>query len=362
MRSSHVFRAGSAIALAGLVACAEQPTTSPTDVDARKVDGVESAKKSPGSDEVVKVSPLLKRINARLAAKGSNLRVDRGELLYGAKAYDAASPTVIVANDRTHTLPYQWVPGDPRRGGAEGVSYAIDPDLRTTAFGIPNLPAIEVDGGGFRPSTQAELEGYIEEAMQAWRDRRCSDSRIERVAVPAGTDPDQLDQVLLGNPVNSNYAQPSDIVQAGWQPPEFFEAIIAGGSDAILGISFTFTFVDDQNTPDPSDDVETDINGDGNRDTGLVEIYYNPSFIYTNRGTPGGFIDFYSVITHESGHGLGLAHFGKVFITKKDAADGFQVSDVKYAPKALMNAVYVEGRDEITGSDNGSFCQIWAHQ
>ena len=106
MHLSHVFRAGSAIALAGLVACAEQPTTSPTDVGARKVDGVESAKKAPGGDEVVKVSPLLKRINARLAAKGSNLRVDRGELLYGARSYDAASPTVIVANDRTHTLPY----------------------------------------------------------------------------------------------------------------------------------------------------------------------------------------------------------------------------------------------------------------
>jgi hypothetical protein len=28
--------------------------------------------------------------------------------------------------------------------------------------------------GGFRPSTQAELEGYIKEALQSWRDRRCS--------------------------------------------------------------------------------------------------------------------------------------------------------------------------------------------
>jgi hypothetical protein len=362
MQLSHVLRAGSVIALAGLIACAEQPTTSPTDVGARKVDGVESAKQPSGSGEVAKVSPLLQRINARLAAKGSNLRIDRGELMYAAKAYDAASPTLIVANNRTHTLPYQWVPGDPRRGGHEGVTYAIDPDLRTTAFGIPNLPAIEVDGGGFRTSTQAELEGYIEEALQSWRDRRCSDSPIDRLAVPAGTDPDLLDQVLLGNPVNANYAQPADIVQAGWQPPAFFEAITPGGADGILGVSFTFWFVDDQNTPDPSDDVETDIDGDGKRDTGLVEIYYNPSFIWTNRGTPGGFIDFYSVIAHESGHGLGLAHFGKVFITKKDASDGIQISDIKYAPKALMNAVYVEGRDEIRGSDNGSFCQIWAHQ
>ena len=361
MRLPHGLRAGSVIALAGLIACAEQPTTSPTGVAARKVDGVESAKQPSGSGEVVKVSPLLGRINARLAAKGSSLRVDRGELLYAAKAYDAASPTLVAANNRTHTLPYQWVPGDPRRGGADGVTYAIDPDLRTTAFGIPNLPAIEVDGGA-RLSTQAELEGYIEEALQSWRDRRCADSPIERVAVPAGTDPDLLDQALLGNPVNANYAQPSDIVYSGWQPPEFFEAITPGGAGGILGVAFTFTFVDDQNTPDPADDVETDIDGNGKLDTGLVEVYFNPFFLWTNRGRPGDFIDFYSVITHESGHAIGLAHFGKVFITKKDASDGIQISDIKYAPKALMNAVYVEGRDEITGSDNASFCQIWAHQ
>ena len=98
----------------------------------------------------------------------------------------------------------------------------------------------------------------------------------------------------------------------------------------------------------------------GRGDVALKEIYYNPTFIWTNRGAPG-FIDFFSVIAHETGHGLSLAHFGKVFITKKDQADGIQIADIKYAPKALMNAVYVQGRDEIRGSDNGSFCQIWAN-
>jgi hypothetical protein len=94
-------------------------------------------------------------------------------------------------------------------------------------------------------------------------------------------------------------------------------------------------------------------------DTALAEIYFNPAFVYTNRGTPN-FIDFFSVIAHETGHGPGLAHFGKVFVTKKDAADGIDIDDFKFAPKALMNAVYVSGRDEIRGSDNASFCQIWA--
>jgi hypothetical protein len=355
MRVSHLFRTGSAIALAGLVACAEQPT--PTDVDARKMDGVESAKAPARTDEVVKVSPLLGRINDRLARAGANLRVDRAEGVYAAKGYDAQSPTLIFANNRTHQLAYQWVPGDPRRDGRRGVNYALDPQLQVFA-GSFALPALET-GAAFRPSTAQELETYIEEAMQAWRDRKCSDSPIDRVAVPTGTDPDMLDQVLLGNPVNSNYQQPSDIVQTGWHPPALFEAITPGGAAGILGVAFTFVFADDQGTADPSDDVDTDINGDGKLDTGLVEIYYNPYYVWTNRGAPGG-IDFYSILTHETGHALGLAHFGKVFITKHDAADGIQISDVKYAPQALMNAVYVDGRGEIVGADQSSFCQIWA--
>jgi hypothetical protein len=259
-----------------------------------------------------------------------------------------------------HTLAYQWVSGDPRRDGRVGVTYAVDPELQTFLTGLAfPVPVVET-GAAFRLSSQAELDGYIEEAMQAWRDQTCSDAPIARVAVAAGTDPDQLDDFFLGRPSPSaNYVQPSDIVQAGWQPAEFFDAITPGGSDGILGITFSFIFVDDQGTADPNDDVPTDIDGNGKFDTALAEIYYNPTFIYTNRGAPG-FIDFYSVITHESGHSLSLPHFGKVFITKKDAADGPQIADFKYAPKALMNAVYVTGRNEIGGSDNGTFCQMWA--
>jgi hypothetical protein len=349
MRVSTVVRAGSALALAGLAACADQPATSPSELRAPAMT------KSFNTEAAVVGHPMLARMNRRLAAAGSKVRVGKAELLYAAKGFNAQTSTEIFANDRTHQLPYDWVPGDPRREGRTGVTYAVDPVLRTTAFGIPNLPAIEMTGGGFRMSTQAELDGYIEEAMQAWRDRRCSDAPIERVAVPARVDPDQLDDLFLGRPSPSQtYAQVADIIHAGWQPPEFFEAITPGGSDAILGITFTFVFTDDAG-------VNTDIDGNGKLDAGLKEIYYNPSFIYTNRGADG-FIDFYSVLAHETGHGLSLAHFGKLFVTKKDAADGIQIEDIKFAPKALMNAAYVNGRDEIRGSDNASFCQIWANR
>lgn len=349
MRVSTVLHAGSVLALAAVVACGEQPATSPS-----RVDGAAMAPFS-SSEAARSGRALLSRANRRLAAAGAKVRVGKAELLYAAKAYGEQTSTIIFADDRAHKLPYVWVAGDPRRDGRTGITYAVDPALRTTAFGIPNLPAVEVNGGGFRQSTQAELDRYVEEAIQAWRDRKCADAPIARMSVPGGVDPDLLDDFFLGRPFPSaTYAQVADLIQAGWQPPEFFEAITPGGSDAILGITFTFVFVDD-------DGADTDIDGDRRLDTGLVEIYYNPTFIWTNRGAPG-FIDFFSVLAHETGHGLSMAHFGKVFVTRKDASDGLQIADIKFAPKALMNAVYVTGRESIEGSDNASFCQIWAHR
>ncbi len=33
---------------------------------------------------------------------------------------------------------------------------------------------------------------------------------------------------------------------------------------------------------------------------------------------------------------------------------------MKFAPYAMMNAVYLAGRNELAGTDHSSFCQIWA--
>ncbi len=359
MRLWNVLHAGCLIALAGLAACTDEPATEPSDAGAPAM----AKAKAPDNDEVIRVGhPLLTRINTGLAAKRSNVRVAKVELLYKAQGADPASPTAIFTNDRTHLTAYQWVAGDPRREGRIGVTYALDPELQTFLTGLAfPVPVIE-NGAGFRLSSQAELDGLIEESMQAWRDRRCADAPIERVAVPAGTDPDLLDDFFLERPVPSpTYAQVADIIQAGWQPAEFFEAYTPGGADAILGVTFTFVFVDDQGTATEDDDIPTDINGDGLLDTSLAEIYYNPSFIWTTRGAPNT-IDFYSIITHETGHALSLAHFGKLFITKKDGADGFDIDEIHYAPYALMNAAYVTGRNEIAGTDNASFCHVWARR
>ena len=284
MRVSIVLQAGCFLALAGLAACGDQPATEPSAADAaglreevvrRRGDPRRPPHADP--DQRPAGGQALERSGSRRPRSGTR-----------PKWYDAQSATVIIANNRTHLIGSQWVPGDPRRDGRIGVTYAVDPQLQTflTGLGFP-VPVIE-NGAGFRLSSQAELDGLIEQTMQAWRDRKCADAPIERVAVRGRHRPRPARRSSSSDAraPSATYAQPADIVQAGWQPAEFFDAITPGGSDAILGITFTFSFVDDQGTADEADDVPTDINGDGKNDTGLAEIYYNPTFIWTTRGAP----------------------------------------------------------------------------
>ena len=291
------------------------------------------------------VSPILADLDARLAAAGSNLRVAKAEFIVDTSNWTGASQTLI-ANDRARGLISEWVAGDPRRDGRVGVNYAFDPRQGRAPF------TRNPDGSGLRQVPFPELEPFLEEAMSAWRDEACSSAPVDRVAVPPGVDPDLLDQAFLGSDGGRPYEQVSDIVQAGWQVPGFFTAIAGPDGNNIIGVTFTFWYVDANGAP-------TDINGDGKRDTGLAEIYYNTRFAWGNSQALN-VVDYYSIITHETGHAMGLAHFGKVFVTKHDAADGIQIADITYAPKALMNAVYVTGRGEIEGTDNSSFCMIWA--
>lgn len=291
------------------------------------------------------VSPLLAELNQSLSAAGAEVRVAKAELLVDPTSWDGTSLTLI-ADDRSRGIGIEWVAHDPRRNGRVGVTYAFDP--RQGSSPITRNP----DGSGLRAVPFSELDPILESAMSAWRNRTCSEAPITRVAVPANIDPDIADNLLLGSDGARSYSQVSDIVQAGWQPPVFFTRLAGASGSSIIGVTLTFIFVD-------ANGVATDIDHDGNDDAALSEIYYNTRFAWGST-LAANVVDFHHILTHETGHSLGLAHFGKVFVTRTDAADGIQLADIKYAPKALMNAVYVTGRTPITGTDNSSFCQIWA--
>ena len=341
MKPSTFLRRGVALALIGAAAC-EAPTTTQSPLSPS---AAARAVAPSTSDEVVTVSPILQQINAKLAASGSGIRVDRAQLLYASNGINAQTATVILANDRTRGIGVEWVKGDPRRDGRIGVTYAFGSNTGVAPF------TRDANGGNVRQLSTAEQDAKIEEAVAAWRAQSCSSAPLTRVPVPAGTDPDYLDEYFRGNPAGSlNYFQPADIVESGWQPPAFFNAIAGPDGDYILGITFTFIFTDNAGNP-------TDIDRNGKLDAALAEIFYNAGWYFGTQAANS--IDFFSVLGHETGHALGLGHFGKLFVTKRDAANGISAADVKFAPLALMNAGYVFP-NVIQGTDVSQFCQIWS--
>jgi hypothetical protein len=340
----YLMRTGGLLVLVGVASCVDATPIAPTMVPT----SASLSASTTNAAETSEVSALLGSMNLQLATAGAKVRVAKAELVMDAMGWNGATSTIIFASDRARGIGSEWVPGDARRDGRVGVTYAFGSDN-------PGLPRTRnADGTNVRSVPLAQLDAQIEEAMAAWRNQSCS-APIDRVAIPAGTDPDILDELFRGQAPKANYAQPADIVQSSWQPRQFFWNVAGGDTlsgNSIIGVTFTFVFVDDNGNP-------TDIDGNKKDDIGLAELFYNTRFFWGNDGAANT-VDFYSIITHETGHALGLGHFGKLFVTKHAAADGIQIADIKYAPYAIMNAAYVTGRNEIAGTDHSSFCQIWA--
>lgn len=311
------------------------------------------------SNEKVGYSPTIDKMNARLAALKARVRIASAQIHMSNK-WNGEGPTILVGKDRALGIGMEWVPGDPRRDGRVGVTYAFGSSR-------PNLPFVNnADLNDLHLATFAEVDPQIEEGMGVWRDLTCSSAPVTRVA--PGTNPDFVDDLILGSAADlADYAQPADIIHSGWHPMKFFTDLF--GEDVgslILGVTFSFPFVD------VATGLPTDIDQNRKLDLGVSEIYYNSGVIPANGPTPapgfywsnsGAFnfdlIDFFSLIGHESGHAFGLAHLGEVFVQKKDLADGLQPGDIKYAPYALMNAGYIAGRNDIANMDRTQFCWIW---
>jgi hypothetical protein len=304
-----------AVAALGVAAC--EDGSAPGMEEAQPV--VSEARKS--------AYPLLVAINRKLEARRAKVRVPWIE-------YRTASGTGRVGQQLfafdvgNKQLGVEFVPGDPRRGGRTNITYLVDQSDGATHTA--------------NPLTSAQTEAAIDRAMGTWEAVRCSKLSIDKVT-DTGVDPDVFDGLIgvggIGTPFQA------DIVHAGWLPAAFFDAIVPQGSQFILAITIPF-FFGDATAP-------SDIDGDKRLDYAFAEIYYNDAF--------GWGIDAFSPLAdvegtalHETGHGLGQAHFGKIFIT---LANG----KVHFSPFAVMNAVDPGFPTQVLqGSDRGGHCSIWA--
>ncbi len=192
-----------------------------------------------------------------------------------------------------------------------------------------------------RPSNDMSVEAStmaINGAMNTWDNVTCSE--LGMTEVPYDGRPTGLVAAFFGFGGSFNYV--ADVTHNGWMPAEFFEILEPGGSNFILGVTFTIIWQDANGNP-----VDTDNNG--KVDVAWREIYYNDNFPWNIGST----FDVQTVALHEAGHGLSQAHFGKAFLSNGNGK-------VHFSPRAVMNASYSGVQTAIMQSDNAGHCSNWA--
>lgn len=266
------------------------------------------------------IKALMTSLNTFLTDRGGSVRLGVVET-HTASQYQGQ---IVYFDDRTLRLDSDWVPGDPRRGGQNDITWLSD-----HTEGMANGVSLN--------NTQMA----INRAMTTWNSVDCSNIpliKLNDMGIDWG-----LVQNFLGMGGATGWL--ADYTLAGWLPGDFFDVIGGpGASDYILGVTFTFIWVDDFGNP-------TDIDNNHKLDVAFRETYFNNKFLWgINTNVP---IDVESVVLHEAGHGLSLGHFGKLFQT--DANGKFH-----FAPIAVMNAGYTGIQQVLRGTDAGAFCSIWA--
>lgn len=303
----------------GLAAC-EEPTGNTTSMSETTDPSLASAEAEEG------LASIMDQTNVALAADGKGYRVALAEYVTKPSGEDFGG-TVLAKDVGNKQLSSDFVPNDINReewsgpvgGGPDNITYAVD---QTT-------DAVPVFGG----LSAAQTDAAIVRAMASWEAVNCSDLGLVR-------NPDFGADIGVIAFINGFGGSPfvfADVQHAGWRDINF--------AGSILGVTFTFIFVDDQGNP-------VDQDGNGRTDVAFREIYYDPSFGWADDGVDDTDIDVESVALHEAGHGLSQAHFGKVWL-KNDGS-------LKASPRAVMNALYAAPFRSLAGTDNGGHCSNWA--
>ncbi len=251
------------------------------------------------------VAALVTDVNQQLSASGADFQIAEADLFTIGPGRPA---------DRILQQFFRWVPGDPRRlADGNNLRYLVRGAFLATPDGL----------------SAAQTGRAVDAAFATWQADSCvANTTLVKRADP-GVDVDIFDELIdHGDSVTPPFGNlfKADMVVAGFRPRGFFDALGPGGGDVILGISVTFFRL-------------TDINHDGYLDTAFEETYFNADMPWgINTILPA--IDVQSVALHESGHALGVGHFGP-------------------PPTAVMNPVYTGINQSPFGTDHAAMCTIY---
>lgn len=321
MRLLNAISAVAVVSSLSLAACSE--TAVPTDPSSG---GLSLSGNTSPADPTV-TAAYLDGVNARLASEGSNIRVAYAEFVTGGPDAQEAGQTVF-ANDRQKRLTAQWVPflENPIRERDDTINHAIFLPFAFTSDGIDGEPEIDA-------------------SFDTWENVSCSKLDIVKTGLPGNVFPSAI--LTLGGFVNNFFL--ADINTIGFLPGFIFDLVLGpGAANNVLGVTFTFIWVDDV-TGEP-----TDLDNNGFNDVAIKEVWYNDNFQWTDTGLPASAFDIQTVAFHENGHALGLGHFGKVFITDNN-------NKLHISPRAAMNAFIFDVLREPLGTDNAGYCGVYAH-
>ncbi len=318
-RTPGITRLAAAVVLplTGIAGCERSPATGVPSAAERPA--FSAQKKGLGAD----VGGVLLTMNQQLEAMGLSFRVISAEWLT-----DAESPRayqILVADDGSKELFHHWVPSDQRRAArGDSITYLVD-----------------LSDGEANPDLSGEqTEVAIDRAVATWSKESCSSRRIVKVR-DTGADPDIADGLLGFGEVGDPFL--ADITHAGWMPSAFFEALLSGGGESILSVTFSFIFLDAA--------AGHDVDDDGKLDTAAREIYYNRDLAW-GVDAGGGAFDVESVALHESGHGLSQSDFGRLAGTDPNGA-------LYFKPLAVMNPAHADRLRALRDSDRSGHCDIW---
>ena len=215
--------------------------------------------------------------------------------------------------------PFRWVPGDIRRAAAGNditfiIDDALDPVHAPSSLGTWPSPEIRSAMATWDADSCLKRVNVLERLSTGVDDTLFDEGIFEPFCLLAGGDLPGIPPINFGVPIGVFAA---DIIHAGWYPAGCF-------APTTLAFSVTFIF-------------GGDANGDNYLDTALNEVYYNDAFAWMINAD----IDVETVALHESGHSLGVGHFGP-------------------PPAAVMNPVYAGPRQSLFRIDRAGMCTIWS--